>query len=128
MEDPRHTLVAGLRLVTNRWAKLFFTYVERATLVGVLYAITPAEALSSEWSWGALLHWQAWLMVVGVIALVFPLYLEAMILIGMSLRKERSLPARVVRWTGLAIVVVGLSWLATGVAFSIAKLLGDLAK
>jgi len=54
---------------TARWmASTFYTYVERSTLLGVLYAIAPVKFGSVSFY----AHWQAWVFMMGAFLLGWP--------------------------------------------------------
>ena len=129
MRRARKHLPTALKPLTDKCdavAKVFFTYVERATLLGVIYAVSGIE-MEKPTSIAIFLTWQFWLVLAGTLLLVVPLMPRIVLLAGAVVPDPREKVAIVI-WCFLALVgsmaVVAPALLLT---LGIGKLLAKLA-
>lgn len=124
--DPR---IRQLQEWARHSSTVFFTYLERASLLGLLFALIPHRDQLMAWDGRPnpeLWSWQFLVAILGAVILVAPLLVEVLNASGKVLGGARSLPEAFVRAVGVA-VGVSAAIVAMGVVVaSVADLLANL--
>lgn len=118
-----------MRIGARRISKVFFTYLERASLLGLLFALVPHRKALMTWDdrlQPELWSWQFLLAIIGAVVLAGPILVEitvAMLRAAIGPRSPKEGLVRIV----VVVIVGSTAIMAIGiVTISVADLLANL--